>query len=214
MTVRQLTAIDRIIIEADKALTTIWGVPDTTSRPIPGAELAESELSASERRHSAALMRINDAGEVSAQALYQGQALTARLPDVRQAMEQAALEENDHLVWCQSRIEALGGRRSLLNPFWYAGSFALGALAGKVGDRWSLGFVAETERQVIEHLDEHLASISEHDLKSRAVIAQMKIDEAHHGSLALQAGGAPLPAPVKTLMGLMSKVMTRTSYWL
>ncbi|EMR12378.1 2-octaprenyl-3-methyl-6-methoxy-1,4-benzoquinol hydroxylase [Methylophaga lonarensis MPL] len=214
MTVRQLTAIDRIIIEADKALTTIWGVPDTTSRPIPGAELAESELSASERRHSAALMRINDAGEVSAQALYQGQALTARLPDVRQAMEQAALEENDHLVWCQSRIVALGGRRSLLNPFWYAGSFALGALAGKVGDRWSLGFVAETERQVIEHLDEHLASISEHDLKSRAVIAQMKIDEAHHGSLALQAGGAPLPAPVKTLMGLMSKVMTRTSYWL
>ncbi|MCC5796310.1 MAG: 2-polyprenyl-3-methyl-6-methoxy-1,4-benzoquinone monooxygenase [Methylophaga sp.] len=214
MNARQLSIIDLMIIEADKALTTIWGVPDTTSRPIPGCELDENELSVAERRHSVALMRINDAGEVSAQALYQGQALTANLPDVRQAMEQAALEENDHLVWCQARIEALGGRRSLLNPFWYAGSFAMGALAGKFGDNWSLGFVAETEKQVIEHLDEHLASISEQDLKSRAVIEQMKVDEAHHGSLAIEAGGAPLPAPVKTLMGLMSKVMTRTSYWL
>ncbi len=214
MTTRQFTTIDLIIIEANKALTTIWGVPESTSRPIPGAELAEHDLSVAERRHSAALMRINDAGEVSAQALYQGQALTAKLPDVRQAMEQAALEENDHLIWCQSRIEALGGRRSLLNPVWYAGSFALGALAGKFGDRWSLGFVAETEKQVIEHLDEHLASMSEQDLKSRAVLEKMKQDEAHHGSQAIAAGGAPLPAPVKTLMGLMSKVMTRTSHWL
>lgn len=214
MTTRQFTAIDRMIIEANKALTTIWGLPETTSRPIPGAELAEAELSVAEKRHSAALMRINDAGEVSAQALYQGQALTAKLPDVREAMEQAALEENDHLIWCQSRIEALGGRRSLLNPVWYAGSFALGALAGKFGDRWSLGFVAETEKQVIEHLDEHLATMSQQDQKSRAVLEKMKQDEAHHGNQAIVAGGAPLPAPIKTLMGMMSKVMTRTSYWL
>ncbi|MBL4638376.1 MAG: 2-polyprenyl-3-methyl-6-methoxy-1,4-benzoquinone monooxygenase, partial [Proteobacteria bacterium] len=146
--------------------------------------------------------------------LYQGQAFTAKLPDVKQAMQQAALEENDHLVWCQQRVRHFGGHTSVLNPLWYVGSFAMGAVAGKIGDKWSLGFVAETEKQVVLHLDEHLEQMSQDDLKSRAVLEQMKIDEHHHGTIALEAGGAELPTPVKWVMGLMSKVMTKSSYWL
>lgn len=207
------TSIDRLIIEADKALTTLIGKPETTSRPMPSRDVFDHELTSQERDHSVKLMRINHAGEVSAQALYQGQALTAHLPEVRLAMEQAALEENDHLVWCEQRVIDLGGHTSLLNPVWYAGSFVMGAVAGKMGDKWSLGFVAETEKQVARHLDEHLAKISEHDEKSRIILEQMKVDELHHGTMALNAGGAALPSPVKLIMGLMSKVMTKTSYW-
>jgi ubiquinone biosynthesis monooxygenase Coq7 len=158
-------------------------------------------------------MRINHSGEVAAQALYQGQALTARLPGVRDKMERAAEEENDHLVWCERRINELGSHKSYLNPFWYAGSFAIGALAGAAGDKWSLGFVAETERQVVRHLDEHLSRLPEHDQRSRAVLEQMKEDEGHHATVALEAGGAELPEPVKKLMSLTSRVMTRTAYW-
>lgn len=212
---RFYTAIDQFIIEIDKAMTTTWGKPAVTDRACPDQHIEnEQDLSAAERKHAAALMRINHAGEVSAQALYQGQALTAKLPEVRAAMEQAALEENDHLVWCEKRIHELDSHKSGLNPFWYAGSFAIGAIAGKIGDKWSLGFVAETEKQVIKHLDEHLDSISEKDFQSRAVIAQMKLDEAHHGTLAVNAGGAELPVPVRKLMGLVSKVMTKSSYYL
>jgi len=214
MTLRHYTLFDRLIIEADKAITTVLGSPETTSRSMPGVDLAEPSLSDSEQKLSTRLMRINHAGEVSAQALYQGQALTANLPEVRKAMEQAALEENDHLVWCQNRIKQFGGHSSLLNPFWYAGSFTIGAIAGKMGDKWSLGFVAETEQQVVKHLDEHLEQLSGHDLKSRAILEQMKIDELHHGTVALEAGGAKLPQPVQVIMGVMSKVMTKTSYWL
>jgi ubiquinone biosynthesis monooxygenase Coq7 len=206
--------LDRFIIEMDKALTTVIGQPNTTLRTIPGQPIAEAVLSDAERKKSAALMRVNHAGEVSAQALYQGQALTAKLPAVRQAMENAALEENDHLVWCQHRLESLGSHRSVLNPFWYAGSFAIGALAGKIGDKWSLGFVAETEKQVVAHIDEHLKQISADDLKSRAILEQMKIDELQHGTTALEAGGAELPLPVRGAMQLVSKVMTKTSYWI
>ena len=159
-------------------------------------------------------MRIDHTGEVCAQALYQGQALTARLPEVRKKMERAAAEENDHLDWCERRIEELGGRTSLLNPLWYAGSFAIGALAGLAGDKWSLGFVAETEQQVGEHLDEHLEQIPPQDAKSRAILEQMKQDELRHANQALVGGGVPLPAPVKLAMRLSSKVMTRTVYWL
>jgi ubiquinone biosynthesis monooxygenase Coq7 len=211
---RQYSVFDRFIIESDKVIKTAIGTPDTTARQTPGTGLDEAELSQSEQLKSARLMRINHAGEVSAQALYQGQALTAKLPEVRAAMEQAALEENDHLVWCQQRVHHFGSHTSVLNPLWYLGSFAIGAAAGKLGDKWSLGFVAETEKQVVEHLDEHLNTINVDDVKSRAILKQMKIDELHHGTLAIKAGGAELPKPVKTVMGLMSKVMTKSSYWI
>jgi len=158
-------------------------------------------------------MRVNHAGEIMAQGLYQGQALTARLGEVREAMEQAAQEEFDHLAWCEDRLNELGSRPSLLNPLWYAGAFALGAGAGLAGDRWSLGFVSETEAQVVEHLDNHLGRLPQADRKSRAIIEQMKQDEARHGTEAREAGGAPLPPPAKGLMQLMSRVMTRAAYW-
>jgi ubiquinone biosynthesis monooxygenase Coq7 len=212
---RQLSFFDQVIIELDKALTTVVGKPETTQRHLPGSDVEEaSGLSSAEQKHSAGLMRVNHSGEVSAQALYQGQALTAKLPEVRQAMEQAALEENDHLVWCADRLTALSSHRSVLNPIWYVGSFAIGAIAGKVGDKWSLGFVAETEKQVVNHLDEHLAKLSVNDVKSRAVLEQMREDELHHRTTALEAGGAELPRPIKTLMSMTSKVMTKTSYWI
>jgi ubiquinone biosynthesis monooxygenase Coq7 len=213
MAVQNPTLLDSLIIEADKAIKTVFGRPETTERPTPGSALEDESLSAQEQAYSIRLMRVNHAGEVSAQALYQGQALTAKLPKVRQAMEQAAIEENDHLVWCEQRIKELDGQPSILNPLWYVGSFAIGAVAGKIGDQWSLGFVAETEKQVVKHLDEHLESISEHDQKSRAILEQMKVDELHHGTVALEAGGAALPKPVKLAMGVMSKVMTKSSYW-
>jgi ubiquinone biosynthesis monooxygenase Coq7 len=159
-------------------------------------------------------MRGNHAGEVAAQGLYQGQALTARLDSVRQQMERAALEENDHLAWCESRAKELGAHVSYLNPLWYGGSVAIGALAGLAGDKWSLGFVVETERQVVRHLDDHLARLPAQDAKSRAILEQMRQDEGHHATVALEAGGAALPEPIKRLMGLASQVMTRTAYYL
>lgn len=208
-----LSNLDRFIIEFDKALQTVAGNPIVTDRKRPDESLSEVELSDAERKQSSRLMRVNHSGEVSAQALYQGQALTAKLPQVREAMEQAALEENDHLVWCEQRVKELGSHTSVLNPAWYIGSFAIGAIAGKIGDKWSLGFVAETEKQVITHIDEHLEQISPDDSKSRAILEQMKIDEEHHGTTALEAGGAELPLPVRGMMQLVSKVMTKTSYW-
>ena len=206
--------IDTIILECDKALKTIAGHPQTTERPVPGNDVSEGDFPPSEHALSTRLMRINHAGEVSAQALYQGQALTAKLPEVREAMERAALEENDHLMWCKQRVDYLGGHTSILNPLWYAGSFMMGAVAGKIGDKWSLGFVVETEKQVVTHIEEHLEQISQQDIKSRAVLEQMKVDELHHGTVALEAGGATLPKPVTLVMGLMSKVMTKSSYWI
>jgi len=214
MSIRQHSVFDKFIIECDKALKTVIGNPETTDRKMPCESIAEAELTPTEQLLSTRLMRVNHSGEVSAQALYQGQALTAKLPEVKQAMNQAALEENDHLVWCQQRVQHFGGHTSVFNPLWYAGSFAMGAVAGKIGDKWSLGFVAETEKQVVQHLDEHLQQMSLTDLKSRAVLEQMKIDELHHGTIALEAGGADLPKPVKLMMGLMSKAMTKSSFWL
>jgi len=198
----------------DQALRTVFGKPQVTERTPPDTDLQQSELSKEEARHVAGLMRINHAGEVCAQALYQGQALTAKLPNVREKMERAAQEENDHLAWCENRLKELGDHTSYLNPFWYGGSFAIGALAGLAGDKWSLGFVVETERQVVKHLDSHLQQIPAQDEKSRAILEQMKIDEGHHATVALQAGGAELPTPVKKLMQTTSKLMTRTTYWL
>ncbi len=211
-TSRHLTPSDRLIVNFDQALRTIFGKPQTTERPDPAAELDDVTLSEDERRVAAGLMRVNHAGEVSAQGLYQGQALTARLPDVKEKMERAALEENDHLAWCEKRVKELGEDVSLLSPFWYAGSFAIGALAGIAGDKWSLGFVAETEHQVIRHLDNHLQRLPPQDAKSRAIVEQMKIDEAHHATVALEHGGAALPTPVKKMMALTSKVMTKAAY--
>lgn len=214
MTIRHYTPFDRLVMNFDQALRTLAGRPLVTERPDPADGIEEAELSEVEKTESMRLMRVNHSGEVAAQALYQGQALTAKLPEVRERMERAAAEENDHLDWCEKRVHALEGHLSYLNPLWYTGSFAIGATAGLAGDKWSLGFVAETERQVIEHLGEHLKKISPNDRKSRAVLEQMKIDEAHHGELAKAAGGAELPAPVKALMGATSKIMTGIAYWL
>lgn len=210
---RDLNALDQLLIAFDRGLRTVFGSPPVTGRDNPADACADAPLEEAERVESVRLMRVNHAGEVAAQALYQGQSVTARLPDVREQMDRAALEENDHLAWCAARIGELGGRTSLLNPAWYAGSFAIGALAGLAGDRWSLGFIVETERQVIEHLDDHLRRLPSSDHKSRAILEQMKEDEAHHGTTALEAGAAPLPAPVRLAMKLTSRVMTRTAYW-
>lgn len=208
----QLSPLDRFITECDKALRTVWGPSVSSERATPGEELQQPELTQQQKQHSMRLMRINHAGEVSAQALYQGQALTAKLPEVRDAMEQAAGEESDHLAWCEKRITDLGGNTSLLNPVWYMGSLTLGAVAGKIGDKWSLGFVAETETQVVEHLESHLEQISTDDVKSRAILEQMRQDEQHHKEMALDAGGAILPTPIKTVMSAVSKIMIAGSY--
>jgi ubiquinone biosynthesis monooxygenase Coq7 len=213
MTTRRLTPIDQMLISADHALRTLFGRPQTTERPNPAEDIPEADLTDEQRRHVARLMRINHTGEVCAQALYQGQALTAKLPDTRKRLERSAKEENDHLAWCAARLEDLGDRKSLLNPLWYAGSFAMGAAAGLAGDKWSLGFVVETERQVEDHLDEHLAQIPSDDEKTRTILEQMKADEVHHAQIAHAAGGAELPAPIRSAMRLTSKVMTGTVYW-
>ncbi len=213
---RHYSPADLLIMQIDNGLRTMFGKPLVTERADPQDNLVadtKPTLSTTEKILSARLMRINHAGEVAAQGLYQGQALTAKLPDVREKMQRAAEEENDHLAWCERRIKELGSHTSYFNPLWYFGSISIGALAGIAGDKWSLGFVAETERQVVKHLDEHLATISEKDIESRAVLEQMKIDEGHHATVALEAGAAELPAMVKTLMGLTSKVMTKTAYW-
>lgn len=214
MTSRHYSVFDQFVHGLDQALHTIFGPAPEASRPNPAAALVEADLAASERELAGRLMRVNHAGEISAQALYQGQALTARLPTVRDKMEQAAVEENDHLAWTEERIRELGTHTSVLAPFWYAGSFTIGALAGIAGDKWSLGFVAETEHQVIRHLDSHLARLPEKDARSRAILEQMRVDEARHATTALAAGGTTLPEPVKQLMALTSKVMTTTAYWL
>jgi ubiquinone biosynthesis monooxygenase Coq7 len=211
---RNYSLLDRMVMGLDTALRTVAGKPVLTERPNPAAAIPEAKLSETERLLAGRLMRINHAGEVSAQGLYQGQALTARLPEVRGKMERAALEENDHLEWCERRCKEMGTHVSLLNPLWYAGSVTMGALAGVAGDKWSLGFVVETEHQVCQHLDEHLEQLPEHDRKSRAVLQQMWDDEARHAAMAQAAGGAELPAAVKGLMRLTSRVMTRTAYWI
>jgi ubiquinone biosynthesis monooxygenase Coq7 len=213
MTARTHSALDRFIHGLDQALRTTFGPAPQPSRPNPADELPEPELTAAERELAGRLMRVNHAGEISAQALYQGQALTAKLPTVRARMERAAVEENDHLAWTEERIRELGTHTSYLAPLWYAGSFTIGALAGIAGDKWSLGFVVETERQVIRHLDSHLAQLPEHDARDRAILEQMKTDEAHHATTALGAGAAVLPVPVQQLMALTSRVMTTTAYW-
>lgn len=205
--------IDQAIIEFDKALRTVFAAAPT-ARTRPGSLLPEAELSSEEKHHAAALMRVNHVGEVCAQALYQGQALTSRDPATRAALVQAAWEETEHLNWTEKRIAELGGRKSLLNPLWYAGSLALGVFAGKCGDKWNLGFLAETERQVGAHLADHLQRLPASDERSRAIVTQMAADEAEHAETAIRLGGSNLPAPVKRAMQLSSKMMTGTAYYL
>lgn len=209
---RNLTFIDRLICHADNALHTLVPGVAKAERQNPAQHATHNEFSAEERRHAAGLMRINHTGEVCAQALYQGQALTARLPDVREAMDDAAIEEIDHLVWCEERLRELDSRPSLLNPLFYGLSYSIGALAGIAGDKWSLGFVAATEDQVCKHLDEHMHSLPAQDQRSREILQQMLIDERKHATVALEAGGVKFPEPVKQAMSLLSKVMTGSTY--
>ncbi|NMG44456.1 2-polyprenyl-3-methyl-6-methoxy-1,4-benzoquinone monooxygenase [Aromatoleum toluvorans] len=203
--------MDQLIVEFDKALRTIFA-PARSVRPVPGGDLPDAPLSDSQREHVAGLMRVNHCGEICAQALYQGQAIMSQDASVRRELQQASNEETEHLAWTEQRIAELGGRKSLLNPLWYGGSFALGLLAGKLGDRWNLGFLAETERQVEAHLSGHLERLPAEDQKSREIIAQMKTDEARHADTAIGLGAHELPAPIKAAMKLMSRVMTTTAY--
>lgn len=204
---------DRLIVAFDRALRTLFA-PAVPARPNPGESVPEAELSEAQRRHAAALMRVNHTGEVCAQALYQGQALTARDESTRAVLEQAAAEEVDHLAWTARRVEELGGRLSVLNPLFYAGAFAIGALSGLRADKWNLGFLAETERQVEGHLESHLDRLPPEDDRSRTIVESMKRDEARHAQTALEHGGAELPAPARLAMRLASKVMTRSTYWI
>lgn len=203
--------MDRLIIEFDRALRTLLA-PARSVRPTPGSDLPDAVLDSAEQQHVLGLMRVNHCGEICAQALYQGQALTSRDPEVREALRHAADEETEHLAWTEQRIAELGGRKSLFNPLWYVGSLSLGVAAGVLGDRWNLGFLAETERQVEAHLDSHLAALPEQDARSRAIVDQMRIDEIKHAEMAVDFGAAELPLPVRTAMKLMGRVMTTAAY--
>ncbi|MEA3158494.1 MAG: 3-demethoxyubiquinol 3-hydroxylase [Gammaproteobacteria bacterium] len=212
MNARRFDHLDRVIGEIDKIIKTL-SVPPRASRDIPDAPAAAA-LGEADRLESARLMRVNHSGEVAAQALYQGQALTARDPKVKSAMHQAAAEEIDHLAWCEQRLRELKGRTSLLNPLWYFGSLSIGAFAGALGDHASLGFIAETEKQVESHLRDHLGRLSAKDSRSRAILEQMTHDEVQHGAKAASMGGKALPFPIIWAMRATSKLMTRGSYWI
>ena len=209
---RSLGPGDRLLIALDQAVRTLLA-DHHASRPYPAEGIPESLEREEDRKHAAALMRINHAGEVAAQALYQGQAFVAGSMATRESLMEAAREETDHLAWCAKRVRELDGRLSVLDPIWYAGSFAIGALAGLAGDRTSLGFVAETERQVVEHLEGHLSQLAKSDARTRAIIEQMSADEERHGRNAMLAGGEKLPFLARSLMKLTARVMTRSAYW-
>lgn len=205
--------LDALILEFDKVLRTLY-VPARSVRPVPGDELPEAISDPAQRRHVLGLMRVNHCGEICAQALYQGQALTCRDPAIKQALAEAAHDETEHLAWTEQRIAEMGGRKSLLNPLWYAGSLTLGVVAGAFGDKWNLGFLAETERQVEAHLDGHLESLPETDGRSRAIVDQMRIDEIRHAETAIEHGAAELPSAVKAAMKLTARLMTSSAYYL
>ena len=207
-----MSPIDRFILEFDTALRSVVGGANA-QRPIPGSDFSSnSGLDAAERKHAAGLMRVNHVGEVCAQALYQSQKLVARNPEIQEMLDHSGQEEVDHLAWCENRLQELGSHTSYLNPLWYAGSFAIGLAAGLAGDKWSLGFVAETEKQVENHLESHLEKLPKDDQRSRAIVDQMRIDEIEHGQAAKNAGGANLPEPIQKIMQAISKVMTTTAY--
>lgn len=209
---RRLSTLDQFVCHVDNALKTLVPGAATPYRLSPAEGVADEELNDVEKKHAAGLMRINHTGEVCAQALYQGQSLTAKLPEVREAMEEAAEEEIDHLVWCENRINELGSHTSIFNPAFYALSYGIGALAGAAGDKWSLGFVAATEDQVCAHLQSHLTTLPEGDQRSRAILTLMHEDELKHATTALDAGGVSFPPMVKRFMTNLSKIMTKTTY--
>lgn len=210
---RQYSKLDQLCLGFDSALRSVFGNPVTTNRKYPAAGVAEPTLTPEQTKHAAALMRINHAGEVCAQALYHGQGIVSKRPDVRDKMEQAAIEEGDHLAWCSQRIHELSSHTSYLNPLWYMGSFAIGITAGLIGDKWSLGFLAETENQVVKHLQNHMTLLPAEDQKSYQILQQMEEDEARHRDDAQDAGAAELPSFIKKLMGFTSKIMVKTAYW-
>lgn len=209
---RQLTTLDRLLAGANNALRTVAAPTGRASRPSPADNVAECQLEDSQKRHAAGLMRVNHAGEVAAQGLYQGHAAVARDPETERDLQRAASEEFDHLAWCEQRLGELGAGPSRLSAFWYAGAFAIGTASGILGDKWSLGFIAETESQVCAHLDSHLDRLPDDDLKSRAIVQQMRAEEAEHGENAKAAGAADLPRVVQQLMRLTARIMTTTAY--
>ncbi|MHB8428648.1 MAG: 2-polyprenyl-3-methyl-6-methoxy-1,4-benzoquinone monooxygenase [Acidiferrobacterales bacterium] len=213
---RRYSSLDRLVHGLDQALHTVLGPGPVSGQgqASPATGIAEHELDLSERLLAGRLMRVDHAGEIAAQALYLGQAISARLPGVKEKMEEAAREENNHLRWTEERVRELGTHTSYLAPLWYVGSFTIGALAGAAGDRWSLGFVAETEHQVVAHIDSHLSRLPPADDRSRAILEQMRADESRHATVAMEAGAAELPGPVKQLMTAMSQIMTRTAFWI
>lgn len=213
MTIRHYTPIDRFCLGFDQALRAICGNLVTTSRSFPAEHVEESELTPEQIKHSAGIMRINHAGEVCAQALYQAQGLASRCKEVRDKMERAAIEEGDHLAWCSLRLSELGSHTSYFNPFWYMGSFAIGLTAGLVGDKWSLGFLAETEKQVVNHLSKQMQLLPSQDARSYTILEQMQADELQHQNDAIDAGAAELPSFIKKIMSLTSKVMVKVAYW-
>lgn len=214
MNARSLSRLDQLFAICDDALRTVYGPEPRPERANPADQGIDTALAAHERELSGRLMRVNHAGEICAQALYRGHAVTAHSSHVQETMNRAAAEENDHLAWTHSRLHELKSHPSYANPLWYVGSFAIGALAGIAGDKWSLGFVAETERQVVEHLDQHLTRLPQNDEKSRAILEQMRDDESHHATVAIETGAASLPGTLKRLMRFTARIMTHTAYWL
>jgi len=208
----EVLLLDDLIVEFDRALRTVFA-PAQSRRPRPGTDLSETVFEERDKRRVAGLIRVDHVGEVCAQALYQGQALTARDPAITASLREAGEQETEHLAWTEQRLAEVGGRKSLLNPLWYAGALGIGLLAGRLGDRWSLGFLAETERQVEAHLEGHLERLAPQDAKTRAIVEQMKRDESAHARTAYALGASELPEPVKRAMRLSARVMTQASYW-
>ena len=214
MNERQITPVDRLLAGVDSFLKTVSAAPTHATRESPARNVDDTQLSASEKSHAAGLMRVNHAGEIAAQGLYQGHAAVARDPEIEGQMQRAADEELDHLAWCEERLTELGAAPSRLSPVWYGGAFVMGAASGILGDRWGLGFIEETERQVVQHLTGHLDRLPPDDAKSRAIVHQMRDEEALHGANARDAGAAELPSGVRRLMRLAAKIMTGAAYWL
>ena len=209
---RQYSRLDHLVIGAARTLDTLF-VKARSSREYPATAAEDDSMSARDRTLAGRYMRVNHVGEICAQALYQSQACTAQNEATRKQMRQAATEETDHLAWCEQRLNELGSRKSVLNPLWYGASFTIGAISGVAGDKWNLGFVAETEKQVVAHLDDHLGALPDKDLRSRQIVSQMRTDEAGHAEQAVNAGAAELPPAIKGLMTLASRIMTGTAYW-
>lgn len=214
MTSTNLSLGDKLCLQFDTALRTIFGKPSGSGRHYPAQYIKETDLTDKERRHSEGYMRVNHVGEVCAQALYQGQALTARDKSVKDKMQQASLEENDHLIWCEKRLQELGGHKSYLNPLWYLGALSMGITAGIIGDKWNLGFLAETEKQVTAHLQGHIQNLPAEDKRSLAIVEQMAEDEQEHAEMAIASGAASLPQPAKKAMKMVSKIMTVVAYYI